>query len=161
MKKVIGIMLVALACASGAFADSYTYTSEAFSTATQWAASSDLPVNGELDRIILWNTDPKGTSVVVIANYAGTAIADVLYTGIVNNASAAPIVVIPRRVGTDTSGTALTHAITTGASTNYVTQSMSVPYEKIMLGGNVKVRVVNQGTTTVTNYLNAQFIFKR
>ena len=160
MKKLIGLVLVTLACVAGAFADSYTYTSDAFSTATQWAVSSDIPVQGELDRVILWNSDPKGTSVVVIANYAGDTIADVIYTGTVVNSAGAPKIVLPRRVGTTTAGTALS-AVTVANSTGIVTTLLSVPYEKYMLGGNTKVRVVDAGTTTVTNYLKAQFIFTR
>jgi hypothetical protein len=160
-KSILGIMVSLLPFA--ALADSYTYPGEVTSTATQWYVSDDIPVAGELDRIVLWNTDPKGTSVVVIANYAGDEIADIIYTGTVVNSSGAPVVVRPRRVGTGTSGTALTYGIGSGSAalTNLATQILTVPYEKFILGGNTKARVVDAGTTTVTNYMNAQFIFKR
>ena len=160
-KMILGVLISLLPFA--ALADSYTYPGEVTSTATQWYVSDDIPVAGELDRIVLWNTDPKGTSVVVIANYAGDVIADIIYTGTVVNSAGAPVVVRPRRVGTGTSGTALTYGTvaTAGMDTNLITQILSVPYEKFILGGNIKARVVDAGTTTVTNYMNAQFIFDR
>lgn len=158
MKRMIGITLIALACALGSYADSYQYISAVFSTGSQWAVSDDLPVAGELDRVILWNTDPKGTSTVVIANYAGTAIADTIVSVTITNSLAAPVVVIPRRVGTGITGTTLTYGTSGGTG---VVQQLSVPYEKFYLGGNTKVKVTEGATLTVTNYLKAQFIYKR
>ena len=160
MKKMIGIVLAMLACIAGAYADSYTYTSDAFSTATQWAVSDALPVAGQLDRVILWNTDPKGTAVVVVATYAGSVQADIICTAKVNNVASAPIVIRTRRVGTASSGTALAYATSAEGITN-ITQILSVPYEKIMLGGNTKVWAIDAGTTTVTNFVNVQFIYSK
>ncbi len=159
-KMIIGLLLVAVPFI--AMADSYTWSSGTLSTGTQHETSADIPISGYLDRVIIWNTgNTLATSAVVIASYAGSTAADTIISA--EAVGTTPKVVRPRRVGTGSSGTALTHAIGAGsdALTNLATQVLSVPYERVYLGGNTKVQVTLASGTTQTNVTTVQFIFDR
>jgi len=157
MKKLIAVLFLSLV-ATGAMAGGFAWSSDTLSTAAQYQVSSDLPVSGELDKVIVWNNSAGCTTVVVIATYAGDTIADVIFSNAVANTT--PVVARPRRVGTDTAGTLLTSAYgnsVTGAATTVI----SLPYERFVLGGLTKVKVLLQdAATTKTNETSVQFITK-
>jgi len=159
MKKMLIALLTLAVSAIAVNAEHYYWPVAGIATTTT-VTSADLPVSGELDRVILWNSVNTQTSVVTIASYAGTSIADVIYTGKVS--AAAIVVARPRRVGTDSAGTALTAAQIAGSTdTNLVSTILYVPYEKILLSGNIKIRVVDESTASATNTLHAQFLYTK
>lgn len=159
MKKLIVMFMAVLATVGVSLADSYTWSSDTLSTAAQFEVSSDLPVAGKLDKIIVWNSSVACTTVVTVANYAGSTAADVIFSNSVANTL--PVVARPRRLGTDIAGTLLASAYgssVTGAATSVI----SVPYEAGMLGGNTKIRVLLQdAAATRTNTTSVQFIYSK
>jgi len=162
MKKLIVMFMAVLATVGVSLADSYTWSSDTLSTAAQFEVSSDLPIAGKLDRIIVWNSASACTTVVTVANYAGSTAADVIYSNSVANAT--PVTARPRRVGTTSAGVALAAVVGSGsdALTNLATTVLSAPYEGIMLGGNTKVRVLLQdAAATRTNTTSVQFIYSK
>ena len=144
MKKFLGIMFVALfalLAVSTARAESYVYSFSYPQTGVTAIASAALPINGYVDKIEI-SQNAQATSTVVVASYDvnGTAI-DTLVSASANSADT--LVVRPRFVGTSTAGVALTAATTTTAS--YYATVLSVPYERAMVRGNVKVVVTPDG----------------
>jgi hypothetical protein len=142
MKKSILILAAVLAC-SGAFADSVSATVTSTGAA---AYSAAIPASGWLDRIEIVKSSDTGTVDIVIGTCSGTNFME-KFVNIDDLAEGTDTVVLrPRAVGTLlTAATALTAATTTyaGDATNgtnaVVTTVLTAPYERMMLGGNLKL----------------------
>jgi hypothetical protein len=144
-KYIVSMFLVSLLCVFNANAASETITVTDAVNSTNYSAA--FTASGYLEKIEVTGITAAGTCTVMVATMNGTAVVDL----IASNTLSASKVFIPRRVGTDTAGTALASAVTTlSGDTNIVTQILVAPYERYMLGGNVKVRSVNTGTTAQT-----------
>jgi len=147
MKKIIGLFLVAL-IGFAVMAQADTATVSLSVTNGQAISYSDaIPASGILDRIEVIQSDATATSTVTVATYSGTTAVDTLagLTALVGNK-----VVRPRIIGTTTAGVNLAGV---PVDTNAVTTVLMAPYEKPMVGGNLKMAVTgtfNAGTNTVT-----------
>jgi hypothetical protein len=144
-KMLIGFLILAAGLAQ---AESVTVTLTA--TNSQTVYSDALPIHGILDKIEVVQSGVS-TAAVSVATFSGTTAIETYCTATMAGASVK--LIRPRFVGTGATGTALA-AVVAGSSdalTNNVTTVLSVPYEAPMIGGNVKVRVVNAGTTTAIN----------
>lgn len=129
----------------GAYADSDVQT---VSVPTIYVRTSGVfTASGYLDRIEISQTAAL-TSAVVVASYdaAGTAIET--YANV--SAFTGNKVVRLRVIGTANTGTALTYAHQAGLDnqTNMVGQILVAPYERVLIGGNVKAVVTPGGTPT-------------
>lgn len=144
MKKIVSLVLgVMLLVAVSAQADSYTYslTSAANSTNT----SDAIPISGWLDKVELSINGTATTQTMLIATFDGTVAVDVIVT----NAVTSKKVVRPRVQPTDNTGTVIP-AVESSGGTN-ATTVLNVVYDKILAGGNIKVRTVNDSTIASTN----------
>lgn len=152
MKQKVGTILAVLALLCGvALADSYTVSL----TVTNGQAitySDPLPISGWLDRIEVVQSVVT-TSTVTIATYSGTTAVDTYASlaSLVGNK-----VVRPRFIGTSNQGTALA-AAATGTSDYTAGTVLAAPYERPLLGGNLKMAVTEGGniasyTVTATLY---------
>ena len=153
MKKLITLAAVAALCAFSAVADSKTVVVTAAGADTY---SDPINVSGYIDRVEVVRTVDTSSDIVNIdlGTWSGTT----LLQSIVDINSAATnmtaVVARPRVVGTAVDGTALTAANTsveTGTGTNAVASTiLSAPYERIMAGGNLKLKVSASGGTNAT-----------
>jgi hypothetical protein len=144
---VLGMVLVA----GIALAD--TATVSLTITNGQAATLSDaISASGWLDKIELVHSDgATATSTVVVATYSGSTAVETFATKTLTSAT----VIRPRFAATANTGTAIPAVVGNGsdALTNLVTTVLTVPYEKALIGGNVKMSVAgtsNDGTNTVT-----------
>jgi hypothetical protein len=144
---VLGMVLVA----GIALADTATMTLTV--TNGQAATLSDpIPCSGWLDKIELVNGDgAAATSTVVVATYSGSTAVETFATKTLTSAT----VIRPRFASTANTGTAIPAVVGSGsdALTNLVTTVLTVPYEKALIGGNVKLSAAgtaNDGSCTVT-----------
>ena len=151
------MIIAALAFAAVSNAEVYTY--QITLTNTQPITYSDpLPVSGWLDKIEVL-TDAASTTTVTVATYggsAGTTAIDTFATKAIT-AGGTAVVFRPRVIGTTTAGVNLAGATTagTGGLTNSITatQALIAKYEKVMVGGNIKVATTgtaNDGACPVT-----------
>jgi hypothetical protein len=149
MKRLLILTACALAV-SGAFADSVTVTVSATGAA---AFSSPILASGYLDRVEIVKSGDNDVVGIDLATFEGTT---ALQTFVDINALATAtdtVVIRPRAVGTGASGTAFTAAgaIVAGASTNAVAGTVLVaPYERYMIGGNLKLKVSAGDGTNAT-----------
>ena len=147
MKKMIVGVLSMLVMAGFVCADSYTYT---FVAANCTNTSEVIPISGYLDKIELSQTAGLSTTrsnVIVVATYNGTTAVDTLASVTLGAAKVVRVRVQP----TDNTGTVIPAAL--GASiTNYST-ALSVPYEKVLVGGNIKVTIQNDHANASTNVI--------
>lgn len=134
MKRFL-VLLAVLGIAGAALADSQSMTVVVTNTETEISAA--IPVSGWLDRIEIQVTG-SSTSAVTVATYAadGTTALDTVLTLATCTANT---VVRPRVIGTTTAGVNLAAAST--AATN-ATQVLVAQYDRIMLGGDVRLKVV-------------------
>jgi glycine/serine hydroxymethyltransferase len=157
MKKVMMAAVMSVACvASVARADFYEYTG---TVTTNAAVLSDaLPVSGTIDRIEVIQTATR-TNAIVVATYSGSTAVDtfVNLTALTDTTK----VIRPRFVGTTTAGVALTAAALTDTGTNLVGTALIAPYEKPIVGGNLRVSLTspagageNSSTVTVRFYFD-------
>jgi len=151
MKKFLAIFASLIGLS--AVADTYTYTTT-LTNGQPISYSDALPVSGWLDKIEV-ATESASTTTVTVATYSGTTAVDTFYTSAINGTN--PVKVArPRVVGTDSTGanlTAAAFAIPAGVSTNGVGTVISVPYDRPMIGGNIKVATTgtaNDGSCPVT-----------
>jgi len=152
MKKVLVMLGVVLLAVNFAMADSVSVTVTV--TNGQAATFSDLiPASGWLDRIEV-RQDSSATSTIVVATYDGTTAVETFAT--LSGLTDAQKVVRPRLIGTTTAGVALAAvaAGSTAALTNaYASTVLVAPYERPLIGGNLKARVTgtaNDGSNPVT-----------
>lgn len=146
MNKRLLIAVMASACLSiGASADSDVQTVVVPTTTT--VTSGMFTASGWLDRIEISGTSGS-TCGVVVASYdsGGTAI-ETYATKTVTT----PAVIRTRVIGTANTGVALAAVVGSGsdALTNLVTTVLSAPYERVLIGGNVKA--VLTGASAATN----------
>ena len=134
MRKIVIGMIVAL-CAIGAVADSYTYTYTSLGNSTN--TSDALPVSGWLDKIECSGLGATTTNTITIATYDGTTAVETIGNVTLTTAK----IVRLRKLPTDNTGTDL--AAVLGASITNYSSVVSLDYERIMLGGNLKIRTVN------------------
>lgn len=138
MNKIIVFGMIALAALCGR-ADSYTYTVTAMTNGQIGTAT--VPASGWLDKVEISQLN-SGTCTVTVATFAGSEAVDVF-------AYAADLtsnkVIRTRFVGTDNTGTVLAAAHQAGLenTTNMVRQILVAPYERPMIGGNTKIKIVN------------------
>jgi hypothetical protein len=155
-KRVIGIMAALAVSVASVMADSQVSSVELAGVQTNLSAA--IPASGWLDKIEI--TSSLGTTCdVVVATYDGTTAIDKFVLDRLTEGSAK--VYRPRAKGTDTNATALTYSslVTTGG-TNAV-QVVTVPYERIVIGGNVKFRAQGVGVAAgVTNSLKCVIYYE-
>ena len=153
MKKLITFAAVAALCAFSAVADTKTVVVTAAGADTY---SAPIDVSGYIDRVEVVRTVDTSSDIVNIdlGTWSGTT----LLQSIVDINSAATnmtaVVARPRVFGTTVGGVDLA-AVTAGgpwgAGTNVVATTVLVaPYERIMAGGNLKLKVSASGGTNAT-----------
>lgn len=143
MKRMIVGSIGVLLVASMACADTYTYSLTAAVGSTNVSAA--IPVSGYLDKIEI--SGAGGTSTVVIATYAGalgTTAVDTLATLTLTT----PKVIRLRVQPTDNTGTVIPAVYAAGGTggTNAATM-LVVPYDKVLVGGNIKISTIDSGAT--------------
>jgi hypothetical protein len=145
MKRFLSIFAVLAVLCGVSFADSAQMSLTV--TNTQTTISEPISASGWLDRIEITVTG-SSTSAVTVASYAadGTTAVDTFLT---LAAATANTVVRPRVIGTTTAGVALAAAST--AATN-ATQVLVAQYDRIMIGGDIRLKVVagSAAANTVT-----------
>lgn len=162
MRKMIIAAIVGLLLVSGSYADSYVYSFNAL-TNGETSTSAAIPVSGWLDRIEV-SQSATVTSTVTVATFDGTtAMEKFAYLASLTDATK---IVRPRVVGTGTTGTTLTYAHQPGLenTTNLVGQVLVAPYERMLIGGNTKIQVVNtscNGATGGTNDVKVVIYYER
>ena len=145
MKKLIGLLIgIGLACVVSA--DQYYQEVTVICTNGGTAYSDALTVAGILDKVELVKTG-LGTQTITVATFTGTTAIDTYVSK--QLVAATTGLVRPRVAGTDTGGTALAAAYGAVQYTN-VTQAFSIPYERMRIGGNVKVRVASNDDATAS-----------
>lgn len=160
MKKCRILALVAglFACAT---INADTVTTTVSATGAD-AYSSAIPISGYLDRVEIVKSGDNDVVNIDVATFSGTTAIDT-YVDINALATATDKVVIrPRFVGTGLSGTSLTAATAgdTGAITNgYASTVLTVPYERPLVGGNIKLKVGASAGTNAT--VTATFYYER
>ena len=137
------MILAALICVAAVAvqADTYTYTCSV--TTGDVVTSAAVPVSGWLDRIE-YSQHANGTSSVVVATYDGTTAVNTFMS--LSSLTDTTKVVIPRVIGTDNTGTALTGAWA-GGDTNLSAAATTVlvgAYERQMIGGNSKIVITGE-----------------
>jgi hypothetical protein len=148
MKKLLLALAAVALCTSYAVADEKTVVVTAAGATTY---SDPINISGYIERVEIVRTPAPGSAVVDIdlGTFSGTT----LMQSIVNIDAAAtnftPVAVIPRVVGTTVAGVALTAATGTAVGTNTTTM-LTVPYERIMVGGNLKLKVTALAGTNAT-----------
>jgi hypothetical protein len=145
MKRIM-LTLAAAMLTICAVADTRTVTVTASGAA---AFSEQINASGWLDRVEIVKSGDNDVVDIDLATWTGTTAVDT-YVDINALATATDVVVIrPRRVGTGVSGVALAGALGANAGTN-VTQVLVAPYERPMIGGNLKLRVGASAGTNAT-----------
>lgn len=154
MKKLIAFVALLGMCGLRTMADTATVSL----TVTNGQAitySDQIPVSGYLDKIeVVASEGTSHTTTVTVATYSGTTALETFAS--LSAWSTATKVVRPRVLPTDTTGTALAAAV---SDSNSVTRVLNVPYDRPLIGGNVKIAVTgtaNTGTNTVTAVLYYQ-----
>ncbi len=119
--------------------------------------SSAIDVSGWLDRVEIVKSGDTGTCDIVIGTYSSTTALE-KFVNISALAEGTDTVVLrPRAVGTVlTSGTAITAVTGTAVGTNTTTMLVA-PYERMMVGGNLKLCV----TSTTNAVITAKLFYER
>ena len=139
MKRLMfGIAVLALVSIA-VRADTYTYS---VASTNGIATTNDVLASGWLDKIEVAQ-DASATCTVVVATYDMNGTAVETYASL-SSMTAASTIVRPGAVRTSNAGVALTSAITGGNASN-VTQVITVPYDRIMIGGNTKIITTGSG----------------
>ena len=156
MRKMIA-MLVILACVCGVGnADTWTYTLDAVQSATN--VSPQVMASGWLDRIE-FSQEADSTCTVVVATYTTAAATQAVDTYATLSANTDTVKVVrPRVVGTGTAGTTLSYVAASG--TTNVLQQLNVPYERMMIGGNTRIRTIQGAVTGLTNSLKVTIFYE-
>ena len=147
MKKIVSIMLFVLAFGSLAMADTYSY--EYIAAGNYTNVSDQIPVSGYLDKIELSGLGATRTSGVVVATYTGTTAIDTLASV---SALTTPVVVRLRVQPTDNTGTVIP-SVWSAAGTGGTNAStiLSIVYDKVLVGGNIKITIINAHVNAQTN----------
>lgn len=154
MKKFVIIAAMLFACVSASTADSYTYVSDSLLTNGQISTSAALPISGYLDRIEMYGGQAAMTSAVVVASYTAGGTTIDTFANVTALAETTPKVIRPRFVGTTTAGVNIAPVELVGGTN--VSTVLTAPYDRPIVGGNVKVKVTgtvaNTNTVTVILY---------
>ena len=146
MKKLLLALAAVAICTSYAVADSKTVTV----TATGAAAYSDqIPVSGYIERVELVKSTDNDVVDIDLGTFDGTTLLESVVDINALATATDTVVLRPRVVGTGLSGTALAAVTGTAVGTN-TTQMLTVPYERIMAGGNLKLKVTAAAGTNAT-----------
>jgi hypothetical protein len=164
MRKMLIAAIVGLLLVSGGYADSYVYSFNAL-TNGETSTSAAIPVSGWLDRVEVSQSSTV-TSTVTVATFDGTtAMEKFVYLASLTDTTK---IVRPRVVGTGITGTDLAAAAAShvaGTGTNSVVSTVLVaPYERMLIGGNTKIQVVNtscNGATGGTNDVKVVIYYER
>lgn len=143
-KQMIVAVIGMLALAGVVCADSYTYS--LVSAANSTNTSDAVPVSGYLDKIEMSINAATCSNNIMVATYDGTTPID----KIASNNVATFTIVRPRVQPTDYTGTVIPAATATTDS-NTVATVLSVVYDKILIGGNVKIYTINPFAIASTN----------
>lgn len=154
MKKCTILAMIAGLFACMAYADTATVV---VSAAGADAYSDAINISGYLDRVELVKSADIEVVDIDIATFSGTTAVET-YVNIDALATATDQVVIrPRVYATDASGTALAASVIAG--TNAPGTVLSIPYEKPLVGGNLKLKVGASAGTNAT--VTATFYYER
>ena len=155
MKKlIVGLMAVAM-LVGVSLAD----TKSVIVTASGAAAySAAVPVSGWLDKIEIVKSDDNEVVDIDIGTFDGTTAIDTFVNIDALATSVDKVVVRPGAVRTSAAGVAMTAVVAVGSTTNDVTTQIVVPVERIMVGGNVLVKVNASAGTNAT--VKAIFYFE-
>lgn len=160
MKRIITIVAVLALCAFSAVADSKTVTV----SATGAAAYSDaIDVSGYIERVEIVKSGDTDVVDIDLGTFSGTTLLESIVDINALATATDTVVIRPRVVGTGLSGIALAAVVSAGpygAGTNGVATTVLVaPYERIMAGGNLKLKVGASGGTNAT--VTATIYFER
>ena len=154
MKKLGLLVILACVCGMG-YADTWTYTVDAVQAKSY--TSDVIQASGYIERIE-FNQEADSTCTVVVATYTpDNATAIETFASLSNNTDTSKTV-RPRVVGTGTTGTALTYVAASG--TTNVLQQVVVPYERMMIGGNSRVKITQGAVTGLTNTLKVVVFYE-
>ena len=148
MKRIM-LTLAAAMLTICAVADTRTVTVSATGAD---AFSEQINASGWLDRVEIVKSTDNDVVNIDLATWTGTTAVDT-YVDINALATATDVVVIrPRVIGTGASGTALAAAglLVAGGVTNVSGTVLVAPYERPMIGGNLKLKVGASAGTNAT-----------
>lgn len=146
MKRLLIFAAAVALFASFAVADSATVEVTAAGAATY---SDAINISGYIERVELVKSTDNDVVDIDVATFDGTTILESIVNIDALATSTDTVVIRPRVVGTGLSGTALAAVTGTAVGTN-TTQMLTVPYERIMAGGNVKLKVTAAAGTNAT-----------
>lgn len=152
---MIGLMAV-LALAGMALADSYTYTVAATNGGTY--QSDPLPVSGWLDKIE-FSQDASATCTVTVCSYAGTNATAVETYMTLSGTAADTDVVKTRFIGETSAGVAYAGVIS-GTETSAASTVLVAPYERPMLGGDIRVNVSSVNASDGTDNITVRILYE-
>jgi hypothetical protein len=146
MKKLLTFAAAVALFASFAVADSATVEVTAAGAATY---SDAINISGYIERVELVKSTDNDVVDIDVATFSGTTILESIVDINALSTSTDTVVIRPRVVGTGLSGSALAAVVTSGPY-GVATTALSVPYERIMAGGNVKLKVTAAAGTNAT-----------
>lgn len=146
MKKLLTFAAAVALFASFAVADSATVEVTAAGAATY---SDAINISGYIERVELVKSTDNDVVDIDVATFSGTTILESIVNIDALATATDTVVIRPRVVGTGLSGTALAAVTGTAVGTN-TTQMLTVPYERIMAGGNIKLKVTAAAGTNAT-----------
>ena len=146
MKRLLIFAAAVALFASFAVADSATVEVTAAGAATY---SDAINISGYIERVELVKSTDNDVVDIDVATFDGTTILESIVNIDALATSTDTVVIRPRVVGTGLSGTALAAVTGTAVGTN-TTQMLTVPYERIMAGGNIKLKVTAAAGTNAT-----------
>lgn len=162
MRKMI-MSVLAAGCIMGLLvpavqADSVTVTLTRAGAVGATAAYSDpINISGYLERVEFNSTSTGATNTFTLATYEGTTAQQKFIEYSTTSTGAQYKVVSPRVLGTTIAGVTLA-SVATG--TNEATQVLMAPYERMMIGGNVKLSV-SPALTNATTTVEAVLFYER
>jgi hypothetical protein len=153
MRKMIAVgMILAVAFVMNASAEVYVYSATISANSTN--LSDALPVSGIINKIEVSGFSSTVTGTVTVATYDGTTAVDtIVNTGATSANKIVRLMVKP----TDTTGTDLAAALST--SVTNMASILTIPYQPVMAGGNLKVRAVNDVGNSIP--LKVVFYYER
>ena len=146
MKRLLTFAAAVALFASFAVADSATVEVTAAGAATY---SDAINISGYIERVELVKSTDNNVVDIDVATFDGTTILESIVNIDALATSTDTVVIRPRVVGTGLSGSALAAVTGTAVGTN-TTQMLTVPYERIMAGGNIKLKVTAAAGTNAT-----------
>ena len=146
MKRLLVFAAAVALFASFAVADSATVEVTAAGAATY---SDAINISGYIERVELVKSTDNNVVDIDVATFDGTTILESIVNIDALATSTDTVVIRPRVVGTGLSGSALAAVTGTAVGTN-TTQMLTVPYERIMAGGNIKLKVTAAAGTNAT-----------